>query len=256
MPSGVSVSNFSNESEMDNYPEFSDETVNLDLLDVHKLVKDLASKYNENNDIGVIASWFRRRKLGATEKHLQSLLALVSEVRKHAGSLQEFKAQLVTQQVVLQHRIVAIIDEARFAVARQRSDHELYLLGNDVERQKRELELERIRLENMLAALDVEKKRAEVALDWQKVTLLEQKGVLIEKIISELNFQDLSMKQVFVLIEMVKESRSNADILTAEAQWERMKAEAREAEARADQEHHKTKYAGWKMEQEMKTPNE
>lgn len=230
--------------------------VNLDMLDVHGLTGELIEKYNKNNDIGVIGSWFRQRKLDASEKHLQALFSLVTEVRKHSANLHEFKAQLVAQHSVLQYRIGTIIDEARFAMDRQRADHQLYLHGHDVERRKRELELERLRLENMLAALQVEKMQAEVALDQQKVALLGQKGALIEKIIGELNFQDINMKQVFVLIEMVKDSRTNADILTAEAQWQRMKAEANMAEAKAEQEQHQTQYKAWKMDQEMKIPNE
>lgn len=230
--------------------------VNLDFLDVHRLVKDLARKYNENNDIGVISSWLRRSSLNATENHLHSLLSLVSEVRRHSADLQEFKAQLVAQQSVLQYRIMAMVNEARNIVEKQKLDHASYVHTHEMEKQRRLLEIERLKLENAQIALQNEKLAAEVAQEWHKAKLLGLKVLLIQKINSELDFVNINMKQVFVLIEMIKESRTNADILNAEAQWERMKAEARQAEAKADQEHNNTKYSSWKMDQEMKTPNE
>ena len=238
-------------------PAYSASGVGVDPLDVHGLVLDLIGKYNQNNDVGVIRGWFRRKcNLEPSERHLQSLGNLVAEVRNHAANLTEFRAQLISQQQVMEARVLELTEAARFAVEKQRSDHQLYLHQQDFERQRTEIELDRGRLENMMAAIQIEKMRAEVSQEKQKAILLGQKSVLIEKITSELDFTNLNMKQVFVLIEMVKESRSNADILNAEAQWERMKAEARQAEAQADQEQHKAKYANWKMEQEMKTPNE
>jgi hypothetical protein len=236
---------------------FSAPGVGVNPLDVHGLVLDLIGKYNQNNDVGVIRGWFRRKcNLEPTEKHLQSLGSLVAEVRNHAANLTEFRAQLISQQQVMEARVIELTEAAWFVVEKQRSDHQRYLQQQEYERQRAEIELDRGKLENIMAGVQIEKMRAEVSQEKQKVILLGQKSVLIEKITSELDFKNLNMKQVFVLIEMVKDSRSNADILTAEAEWERMKAEARQAEAQADQEQHKAKYANWKMEQEMKTPNE
>lgn len=228
--------------------------VDLDYLGVHSLVNELVVKYNQNNDVGIIRSWFRRNRVEAQDKHLTALSSFVGNVRRHASDLIEFKAQLMSQMEVLEYRITEIIEAAQFALDRQREEHQSFLIQKQAERKQILLELEKLQHSYDKLKWDAEKAKWEAEEIKQRARILELRGKLIEKIIQELQFADINMKQVFVLIEMIKESASDSDILGAEARWEQLKAEAKKTMAQADQEETESEWKKYKFEQDKKIP--
>jgi len=224
--------------------------VNLDHLGVHNLVSELTAKYNQNNDAGIISNWFERKKINSQEKRLQALSALVQEVRSHSNNLLEFKTELVTQQQRMEDLILLKTEESQFAVDRQREVHQTFVSGEETTRNEQLLKLERDRLDNARIEAENEKIFWEAQQNKQKSLLMGLRGKLIEKIIGELDFADINMKQVFVLIEMIKDTDTKADILTAEAQWEHLKAETEIKQAQADQENLNTEHKKWKFDKD------
>ena len=85
---------------------------------------------------------------------------------------------------------------------------------------------------------------------------VELRGKLISKIIEELNFSDINMKQVLVLIEMVKDASTPEDIMSVEAKLEHLKAEAKQKLAQAEQEETKADWEKYKFEQDSKPPDD
>ncbi len=228
--------------------------VDLNSLGVHSLVNELILKYNQNNDVGVIRSWLKRRKVEAQNQQLSSLFGLVTNIRENASDLVEFKAQLMSQQMVMGSRITAIIEEAKFAVDRQRQEQKTFIIRQAAEREQANLMLERLKHENEAARWQAEAARFEAEDLKQKARITELRGDLIAKIIRELSFAEINMKQVFVLIEMVKDASSRDDLFTADARWEQLKAEADKTQALADQEKTKADHERWKFEQDKKEP--
>ena len=224
--------------------------VDLDLLGVHRLVAELTSKYNQNNDVGIVRSWFRKNKIEGQEKHFQALGNLVQEVRLHTSNLVEYKAELMTQQQRMEDLILLKEEESQFAVDRQREEHQTFLSQEDATRSEHGTRQEREKLENERIEAENEKIYWDAQQNREKANLLGLRGKLIEKIIVELDFADINMKQVFVLIEMIKDTDSKADILTAEAQWENLKAETEIKREQVKDGKLDNKHKKWKFEKD------
>ena len=230
--------------------------VSLDPLDVHKLTNELIASYNQNNDVGVIRGWLRRNKVESQEKYITALLNKVRTIRESASTLVEYKAQLMSQQQVMESLIIGKIDEAQFAVDRQREEHQTFLDEQTAERERIWIELDRAKNENEKMKYEVEKAKWEAEEAKHRARIIELRGALIEKIKDEVKFSDINMKQVFVLIEMIKDATTDADIITAEARWEQLRAEAKKTSAQANQEETKADWERYKFEQDSKKPND
>ncbi|WP_028316604.1 hypothetical protein [Desulfatibacillum aliphaticivorans] len=225
--------------------DFRAPNVDLDYLDVHSLVSELSVRFNQKNDVGVIRAWFRRKRIEVQTTHLQALSNQVAQVRSQAQDLVEFKAQLMTQREVLAARMVEIVEASQFAVDRQREEHQTFLTRQHGDRERVFSELERLKAENDKLIWQAEQER-------QTARLIQLRGDLIQKALSELDFQNLDMRQVFVIIEMIKDSRTEADIFNAEAKVDFLKAEARKMEAQARQEEAEADFKAWNFEENKK----
>ena len=216
-----------------------DRHINLNNLDVHNLVAELTTKYNQNNDVGIIRNWFRRNKIESQDKHLQSLLSMVRQVREHSTDLIEFKANLMSQQQLLHHLITGKIEHAAFAVDRQREEHQTFLMHQVTERNRAIEELERIRIDN----------KHRIA----ETRLVNLRGDLIEKITKELDLDHISPPQAFVLIKALNQENTESDVFMAEGQLEQMKAEAKLKNAEARMAEQEAEYEKFKMNESMKS---
>ncbi len=159
--------------------------VNLDHLGVHGLVGELTAKYNQNNDVGIIRSWFRRNRIESQGKHLEALFSLVQEARAHTSSLIEYKAELMTQQKRMEDLILLKTEESQFAVDRQREDHQTFVSTEETTRKTNEAVANREFLENERIAYENQIKAGEAAQNKEIANILKLKGKLIEKIIDE-----------------------------------------------------------------------
>ena len=203
------------------------------------LIAELADQYGKNNDLGVIRSWFRKNRHNANEKHLEALLSRISHLRTHAQSLSDFKAELLTQADRFDLEITRVVEAAENAVDRQREEHKTFLVLQKKEREQAHAELARMKLENN-----------RVSLESRLITL---RGNLIEKITNELDLNNISPPQAFVLIKVLNQESTESDIFMAEGQLEQMKAEAKLKNAEAKMAEQEAKYEGFKMEENMKT---
>jgi hypothetical protein len=225
---------------------------NLDELGVHGFVSYISEYHKRDIDVGVIRSWFRRKRLEAQGKHLDEIYNLVRKAREHTSNIVEFKAQLMTQQTRIDNLIIALEEESEMMVERQREEYETFLAGQENQRETYKLELDRLKYENERLKYEAEELKGRAEQEKQKARLIQLRGDLIEKITKDLDFSDINMKQVFVIIEMVKDSTSEADIITAEARWEQMKAEAKISEAEAQSKGYEAEQKGYKTKK-MKT---
>lgn len=247
--------------------KFEKYDVDLSRLDVHVLTNELLIKrYNENNDTGLVKKFFKRLKINSQDRRLNAMLDLVRTIREHSNDIVEYKAHLASQQQVFEIIADGKIDEAELQMAEMRASYQsrTELVKIEAERARfeleksikmAELELERMKHENERARWEAEKIKYEAEEGKQQARIIELRGDLISTINDELNFADINMKQVFVLIEMVKNAGTPEDILGAEAKWEQMKAEARKSEALADQEETKADHAKFKFEFDKKGPS-
>ena len=254
-PERAMVGSTGDESNSHDMPDQGKYNVDLSRLDIHVLTNDLLIKrYNENNDDGIIRSFFKRLNIKSQDKRLGAMLDLVKTVREHSDSLIEYKAHLATQQKVFEIIADGKIQEARLMTLVKLEEYETLIATQRSDRKKLDLELDNLKIQNDHAHWEAEKAKYDAGEAKQNARITELRGDLISKIIGELNFADINMKQVFVLIEMVKETQSPEDLLGAEAKWEQMKAEARKAEAQADQEQTKADYDQFKFKYETKEP--
>ena len=127
---------------------------------------------------------------------------------------------------------------ARIELDRQREDHETYLTEQDAEREQIKVELARLRLEN-------EKLKAESRL-------IVLRGNLIEKITQELDLNNISPAQAFVLVKALNQDSTESDIFMAQGQLDQMQADAELKKAEARQAGYDADYAEYKMNESMK----
>lgn len=216
--------------------------VNLDNLDVHNLIGELTTKYNQKNDGGVIRNWFKRKRIEGQDKQLGALLSLVRNVREHSNDLVEYKAHLMSQQQVLHNIIIGKIENSQFAVERQREEHQTFMIQQQVEREKAMEELEKLRLEN-------ENLKAENRL-------VKLRGSLIEKITNELDLKHISPPQAFVLIKALNQASTESDFFLAQEQLDQMRAEADMKTAEARKAGVEADLEEFKLNETRKTPQD
>lgn len=208
------------------------------------LITELANQYNKNNDIGVIRSWFRKGRHKANEEHLTALFERVQHIREHAKGLSEFQAELLTQRDRLENEIIRITEASEIAVEQQREEYETFVARHQVERERAQLELARLNLENERIKLEHVKMKAETRI-------IDLRGNLIDKITAELDLNNISSQQAFVLIKALNQENTEADIFMAEGQLEQMKAEAQLKRAEAKKAEHDAEYAKFKMDENI-----
>lgn len=209
------------------------------------LIDELANQYYQNNDLGVIQSWFRKRRHRANEEHLVALLSRVNTVRAHTQSLTAFRAELITQADRLELEISKILEASENEVTRQREEHETFLIRQEMERERVRGELARMKLENDKIRLEHERIKAENRL-------VELRGELIEKITTELDMKNISPPQAFVLIKALNPNSKDSDVFMAQEQLEQMKAEADLKKAEARKAGYAADYEEYKMNESMK----
>lgn len=229
-------------------PALSNSSLRSTSLSPSGLILDLASDYCQNNDAGVISNWFKKKKINSQGEVLASILGVVQEARGLSSNLLEFKSELLTQEKRLRELILLKQDEAQFAVDRQRETQASFVSQEESNRQSNVLRVQKERLENERISLENQIIYWEAKQNKQKSKLLKLKGKCVAKIIKGLDFTNMDMKQVLVLIETLKEAESKVDVLSAFARWEEMKAEAEIKKAMAKQEKTKAKHEKWKFD--------
>ncbi len=235
---------------------------NVDQLNVNTFVNDLGAELYRGVKAGLISNWFRRIKIESSEATMNRLYSLVESAKRNAESLQDFKARLLRERHIIALEIKRVVEEHYLAIKRQQDDYQHNKFMQSAERKKILNDLERAQIDN-----EIHKQQIRVAtyqadeLRWQaedarnKAMITEMRGKLISKIIDEMKFADINMKQVFVLVEMIKDSTTQNDILGAEAKWEQLKAEAKRAMAQAEQEQTRADWEKFKFEDEKVKPN-
>lgn len=236
--------------------------VDLTDLDVHGLTQDLIDCYH-SRPRGIILNWYKRWRLESQTKVINRLNDYVSSVQRTSKTAEDYKSFLMTKQQVLENLIKGRLEESEFQLVLAREQRETSLAREQGEQDRIRAELDTILQTNEIlkntALQEYHKAMQEKAIaeqHEQRARILELRGNLIQRITDSLNFQEINMNQVFVLVEMVRDQNaSEADILTVEARYEQMKAEARKKEAHADQEETKAEHEKWKFEEEKKNPD-
>ncbi|MFA6011914.1 MAG: hypothetical protein WC799_18120 [Desulfobacteraceae bacterium] len=235
---------------------------NVDQLNISTFVDELGVELYKGVTAGRLSNWFRRKNIETREKTLNSLLSLVESAKRSAESLQDFKARLLRERHIIALEIKKVIEEHYLAIKRQQDDYSHGKFMQSAERKKVLHDLERVQIENEILKQKIREDMYKAdALKWHaedarnKSMITELRGKLISKIIDEMKFADINMKQVFVLIEMIKDSTTGNDIFGAEAKWEQMKAEAKRAMAQAEQEQTRAEFERFKFEDEKIKPN-
>ena len=79
--------------------------------------------------------------------------------------------------------------------------------------------------------LEVKKLEEEIRQESARANFLELRTEIANNIKKEMKFNQLDMKQVLVIIEMLKEATSERDLFAAEARWKQAMAEADKTKA-------------------------
>lgn len=224
---------------------FKKPDVNLDLLEVDKLTKQLIDNFQQNNDTGIIRSFFRTKKYEKQKEMIGAMEQLVASIRSISKSAEDFKTHLFAKQYILPLIIQGQIEEAQRAIVVAREEYKTFLVKQEIDRQRAHAELDRIKLENDSIRLDHELKRAENRL----VTL---RGDLIDKVTNDLDLKNISPPQAFVLIKALNPNSKESDVFMAQEQLEQMKAEAEIKKATARKAGYEADYEEYKMKESMK----
>lgn len=96
-------------------------------LNLDGLIGELVHRYSKSGDVGVIRSWFRRKKIEANNNALRALGEHVQILRQQSGDVLEFKAHLLSQTEVLQALVIGYIVDARGTVEVKRAEYEVTL---------------------------------------------------------------------------------------------------------------------------------
>jgi hypothetical protein len=213
------------------------------------LISELVSQYNKNNDLGVIRGWFRKNRHKANENHLTALFERVQHVREHAQGLSDFKAELITQQERLEIDITRILEASEIALEQQREEHKSFVARHQVERERVYLELARLQLENEKIKLEHEQMKANTRLSVLR-------GNLIEKITNDLDLNNITPQQAFVLIKALNQASTESDFFLAQEQLDQMRAEADMKTAEARKAGFEADLEEFKLNETKKTPKE
>ncbi|KKK99151.1 hypothetical protein LCGC14_2635620 [marine sediment metagenome] len=111
------------------------------------------------------------------------------------------------------------LEESGIDLARARAEFETFMVDQITTR-------ERYRL-------DIEQMKQDIGITKENINFLKFRNKLADKIIEGIDITDMDMKQVFVLIEMLKEASNENDLLITEAKARELGAEARKKEAEA-----------------------
>lgn len=235
---------------------------NVDQLNINTFVNELGDELYKGVTDGIISNWFRRLNIGFREKTLISLNDLISRAKQSAESLQDFKGRLLRERHIIALEIKKVVDAHYLAIKKQQDEYQHGKFMQSAERKRVIQDLNRLGIENSILEQKIREDmyRAD-ELKWKaedmknKTVITALRGKLISKIIDEMTFSDINMKQVFVLIEMVKDVTSGEDIIGAEAKWDQLKAEAKRTMAQAEQEETKAQWEKFKFEDEKVKPN-
>ncbi|MFZ2403905.1 MAG: hypothetical protein WAW41_02135 [Methylobacter sp.] len=188
--------------------------VDLDHLDVHDLTQSLIDNYNRNQDTGILASWFGRKKFEGQQKKLAAFNAVVREVREHSRNLQEYKAELLNRQYIFPLIMQGQMFEVKQAIELMREQHKTAMHREDIDRRKTFEQLRTAVLSN------------------DSIDIINQ---LKRKIVSDIDINNISPHVATLIRDIINPNMSSDQLLNALGQYENIKAESdiRKQEARA-----------------------
>lgn len=206
--------------------------LNIPELSLDNLVYELHKTINTGKWV-IFKGWQNTRlQLDAQRqdwiiKHIQNLKLSVEEMAKT-------KAAIILSRQMVEDLIAGYYQEARQKFELSAQQH-LTALKQEYEYRRRmddEALMREMKIQEQSFINQQLKWTAE--LEKQKSELARLRAELAQKIISEFSFKNIDARQVFVIIEMLKEATSQSGIMEADAKWEMLKEQARQEKSKAD----------------------
>jgi len=194
--------------------------INSQYLDYERLITELSQTYLKPQMAqGIISNWFSRRKIESQDRKLAALLSLVKNIREHSTSLIDFKEHLISRQMEIHYFLIGKKQQLEFEITEAQEANQTVIATHQSEALKRQYEAEALRLEN---------EWKKMLIDQQKYQnrLMELRGNMLARLIDEINLQDIDLKLVMMLEQLIKDYEPKGNILTVEGQYDKLKAEA------------------------------
>jgi hypothetical protein len=206
--------------------------LNIPELSLDNLISELHKTVNSGKWV-IFKGWQNKRlELDADRqnwiiRHIQNLGLTAEELAKTKAS------------IILSSQMVADLVEGYYEEARQKfelsAQQHLTALKQEHDN-RRKMDDEAV----MRQLLIQEKSFLNQSLKWQaeeqkyNSDLAKLRAKLAGKIIDEFSFKNIDARQVFIIIEMLKEASNQSNIMEADAKWEMLKEQARQEKSKAD----------------------
>jgi len=206
----------------ENLPQFD-----LSKINVVQLAQDLSRQIQTPQPKGWLSKWWTNKKLPYDNDRIGHLTDYVRRVREINSEITEMQYQLYIQPKVLENLIQGYELEAMRQADIQVAEHE---------RQIAEINEQRKRDEEETLLL-----KAQVNKAVNEARMVGLQADLLDKIITELDINNITPEQAFVLVKALNpEASANVDFasqqLMLEAQIDRMKAETLKKKYEAERE--------------------
>lgn len=188
----------------------------LSRLNMVQVVQELSEIMNKPNPKSRLAKWWQNKHIPHDRERIDFLESYLASVRRINQETVNLQSELFLSQAVIENTILGYTQQAKFKMELQLKEHEYNL--NHL---KKMMEVEDLTTERMKAEID--QLKTSTQLTGMQVRLLD-------KIIGELDLNNISPGMAFVLIKsMNPNADANVDFasqqLILEQQIERMKAE-------------------------------
>jgi len=201
---------------------------NLQQLNMVQIAQDLSKMINQPNPRGWIRKKFQTWKLELDNERINQIATYVERIRAVNQSMQNLQYELFMSPQIISDMINGYYLEAQQKTELQIQEHTDKLHALEEQMKAREIANDRA--------------RAEIEQIRSSTRLTQLQGNLLAKIVNELDLENITPEQAFVLVKALN-PMANAQVdfasqqMMIEAQIEKMKAEASRIRAEADKEY-------------------
>lgn len=206
--------------------------LDIPALNLDNLIYELQKTVNSGRWI-VFKGW-QNTRLQLDAQRQSWIIQQIKNLGLTAEEMAKTKASIILNPQIVEDLVEGYYEEARrkFELATQqhltalKQEHE-YRQRMDDEAMMRQLKIQEQSFLNQQIKWEAEFQR-------QKSQLAGLRAELARKIIDEFSFKNIDARQVFIIIEMLKEASTQANIMEADAKWEMLKEQARQEKSKAD----------------------
>jgi len=183
-----------------------EKTFNLSNLNLNyvNLVKELNALLEKPNPKLLIQKWWKSKHIPYDQQRLDHIITYVEKINLANDSILNLQSKLAVNQQVLEMMIGGQLAQAERMAQLQLAQHQNELQKVADEKKGRQLQLEALEIANLKA-------RAEINQTLANANLTSLQGVLVKKIIDELDLNNISANQALILIKSL-DTKASAEV--------------------------------------------